>query len=73
MVCRTCPSAGASPPLCITLFSTFASLQERKLQGLEVELEARVKDVKARLAQLDLQVRAWRGGQALWVPLTLQP
>uniref|UniRef100_A0A8C8Y140 Centrosomal protein of 164 kDa n=1 Tax=Panthera leo TaxID=9689 RepID=A0A8C8Y140_PANLE len=31
--------------------------QERKLQHLEVELETRTKDVKARLAQLDIQVR----------------
>uniref|UniRef100_A0A8C9K1N6 Centrosomal protein of 164 kDa n=1 Tax=Panthera tigris altaica TaxID=74533 RepID=A0A8C9K1N6_PANTA len=31
--------------------------QERKLQHLEVELETRTKDVKARLAQLDVQVR----------------
>uniref|UniRef100_A0A667ILW6 Centrosomal protein of 164 kDa n=1 Tax=Lynx canadensis TaxID=61383 RepID=A0A667ILW6_LYNCA len=31
--------------------------QERKLQNLEVELETRTKDVKARLAQLDIQVR----------------
>ncbi|XP_023600064.1 LOW QUALITY PROTEIN: centrosomal protein of 164 kDa [Myotis lucifugus] len=29
--------------------------QERKLQGLEVELETRAKEVKARLAQLDVQ------------------
>ncbi|XP_026892401.2 centrosomal protein of 164 kDa isoform X7 [Acinonyx jubatus] len=29
--------------------------QERKLQNLEVELETRTKDVKARLAQLDIQ------------------
>ncbi|KAM7086708.1 centrosomal protein of 164 kDa isoform 7-T9 [Molossus nigricans] len=29
--------------------------QERKLQDLEVELETRVRDVKARLAQLDVQ------------------
>lgn len=55
----TCPSADASPPFYITLFSTFASVQERKLQDLEVELETRVKDVKARLAQLDIQVRGW--------------
>lgn len=33
------------------------SVQERKLQDLEVELETRTKDVKAKLAQLDLQVR----------------
>ena len=33
------------------------SVQERKLQDLEVELETRTKDVKARMAQLDVQVR----------------
>ncbi|KAB1255006.1 Centrosomal protein of 164 kDa [Camelus dromedarius] len=32
--------------------------QERKLQDLEVELETRTKDVKARLAQLDIQEEA---------------
>lgn len=37
--------------------STYTSVQERKLQELEVELETRTKDVKARLAQLDVQVR----------------
>ena len=37
--------------------STYTSVQERKLQDLEVELETRTKDVKARLAQLDVQVR----------------
>ncbi|XP_007446975.1 PREDICTED: centrosomal protein of 164 kDa [Lipotes vexillifer] len=34
--------------------------QERKLQDLEVELETRTKDVKARLAQLDVQEEAAR-------------
>ncbi|XP_019831104.2 centrosomal protein of 164 kDa isoform X7 [Bos indicus] len=34
--------------------------QERKLQDLEVELETRTKDVKARLAQLDVQKEAAR-------------
>lgn len=34
-------------------------MQERKLQDLEVELETRTKDVKARLSQLDVQVREW--------------
>lgn len=38
------------------------SVQERKLQDLEVELETRAKEVRARLAQLDVQVRAWGGG-----------
>ena len=32
-------------------------MQEKKLQDLEAELETRTKDVKARLAQLDVQVR----------------
>lgn len=36
--------------------STYISAQERKFQDLEGELEARTKDVKARLAQLDVQV-----------------
>lgn len=35
--------------------------QERKLQDLEVELTTRTKDVKARLAQLDVQVREGNG------------
>lgn len=39
--------------------------QERKLQDLEVELAARTKDVKARLAQLDAQVREAEAGSTL--------
>lgn len=41
------------------ILSTCTSVQERKLQDLEVELETRTKDVKARLAQLDVQVQEW--------------
>lgn len=39
-------------PSCLPYF-----FQERKLQDLEVELSSRTKDVKARLAQLNVQVR----------------
>lgn len=39
--------------------------QERKLQDLEVELAARTKDIKARLAQLDAQVREAEAGSTL--------
>ncbi|XP_023595727.1 centrosomal protein of 164 kDa [Trichechus manatus latirostris] len=37
--------------------------QERKLQDLEVELETRTKDIKARLAQLDVQEETARKGK----------
>lgn len=40
-----------------TSFAPPVSVQERKLQDLEVELETRTKDVKAKLAHLGLQVR----------------
>lgn len=43
--------------------STYISAQERKFQDLEGELEARTKDVKARLAQLDVQEEAARREQ----------
>lgn len=46
-------------------------MQERKLQDLEVELETRAKEVKAWLAQLDVQVRE-RGWRFPQVPLTLE-
>ncbi|XP_023380654.1 centrosomal protein of 164 kDa isoform X4 [Pteropus vampyrus] len=39
--------------------------EERKLQDLEVELETRTKDVKARLAQLDIQETAQKEKQQL--------
>lgn len=41
--------AALSPPI--------LSEQEKKLRDLEAELESRTKDVKARLAELDAQVR----------------
>jgi hypothetical protein len=43
-------------------FSHYTSGQERKLQDLEMELATRTKDVKARLAQLNVQVRELNGG-----------
>lgn len=46
----------------LTFFLHLCSVQERKLQELELDLETRAKDVKARLAQLDIQVREWGGG-----------
>ncbi|XP_012932043.1 centrosomal protein of 164 kDa isoform X2 [Heterocephalus glaber] len=40
--------------------------QERKLQDLEVELETRTKDIKARMAQLDIQEETvWKEKQQL--------
>lgn len=52
------PSADALCSFFTYIFlSTCASVQEKKFQDLEVELETRTKDVKARLAQLDIQVR----------------
>lgn len=69
----SCPSTNALYPFySYMFFSIFASLQERKLRDLEVELETRAKAVKARVAELDIQVRAWGGGQDLQVPFTLE-
>lgn len=51
------PSARAWALAACLSFSLRTLVQERKLQDLEVELETRTKDVKARLAQLDVQVR----------------
>lgn len=62
----SCPFSSCFVPFYTYVFlSTCASVQERKLQDLEVELETRTKDVKARLSQLDVQVREWGGGQDL--------
>lgn len=42
-----------------TSFTLPICAQERRLQDLEEELETRTKDVKAKLAELDLQVGEW--------------
>lgn len=58
---RTSPApqlkAALHPFYSYMFFSTFASLKERKLRDLEVEFETRAKDVKASVAELDIQVR----------------
>lgn len=67
------PSANAVHSFYTYIFlSTYASVQERKLQDLEVELETRTKDVKATLTKLDIQVRESGGERDLQVPLTLE-
>lgn len=69
----SCPSANAVHSFYTCIFlSAYASVQERKLQELEVELETRTKDVKATLTQLDIQVRESGGELDLQVPLTLE-
>lgn len=55
------PSANTVLPSHTMSFSLPYLCQERKLQDLEVDLATRTKDVKARRAQLDVQVREGDG------------